>query len=87
MQNQLKNYLKKYIEENNIDTIITSGPPHSLHLIGLQLKKDLGVKWFADFRDPWTTIGYHKSLKLSSSIHLKVFLTILGLRVFLNFNM
>jgi glycosyltransferase involved in cell wall biosynthesis len=59
-------YLKKYIEENNIDTIVTSGPPHSLHLIGLQLKKNLGVKWFADFRDPWTTIGYHKALKLSS---------------------
>jgi glycosyltransferase involved in cell wall biosynthesis len=59
-------YLKKYIEENNIDTIVTSGPPHSLHLIGLQLKKDLNVTWFADFRDPWTTIGYHKALKLSS---------------------
>ncbi|MDN3676564.1 glycosyltransferase family 4 protein [Flavobacterium paronense] len=59
-------YLKKYIEENHIDTIVTSGPPHSLHLIGLQLKKDLNVKWFADFRDPWTTIGYHKALKLSS---------------------
>jgi glycosyltransferase involved in cell wall biosynthesis len=60
------NYLKKYIEENNIDTIVTSGPPHSLHLIGLQLKKELNIKWFADFRDPWTTIGYHKALKLSS---------------------
>ncbi|MGC4040189.1 MAG: glycosyltransferase family 4 protein [Flavobacterium sp.] len=59
-------YLKKYIIENNIDTIVTSGPPHSLHLIGLELQKDLGVKWFADFRDPWTTIGYHKALKLSS---------------------
>jgi len=59
-------YLKKYIIENDIDTIVTSGPPHSLHLIGLQLQKDLGVKWFADFRDPWTTIGYHKALKLSS---------------------
>ena len=59
-------YLKKYIEENNIDTIVTSGPPHSLHLIGLQLKKDLNVTWFADFRDPWTTIGYHKALKLSN---------------------
>ncbi len=59
-------YLKKYIEENNIDTIVTSGPPHSLHLIGLELKKELNVKWFADFRDPWTTIGYHKALKLSS---------------------
>ncbi len=59
-------YLKKYIQENNIDTIVTSGPPHSLHLIGLKLKEELDVKWFADFRDPWTTIGYHKALKLSS---------------------
>jgi galactitol-specific phosphotransferase system IIB component len=59
-------YLEKYIQENNIDTIITSGPPHSLHLIGLELKQKLNVKWFADFRDPWTTIGYHKSLRLSN---------------------
>jgi galactitol-specific phosphotransferase system IIB component len=59
-------YLEKYILENNIDTIITSGPPHSLHLIGLKLKQNLNVKWFADFRDPWTTIGYHSALKLSS---------------------
>lgn len=59
-------YLKKYIRENDIDTIITSGPPHSLHLIGLHLKKELNLKWLADFRDPWTTIGYHKALKLSA---------------------
>ncbi|MFD1604942.1 glycosyltransferase family 4 protein [Flavobacterium artemisiae] len=59
-------YLEKYIQENNIDTIVTSGPPHSLHLIGLELQKKLKVKWFADFRDPWTTIGYHKALRLSS---------------------
>jgi len=58
-------YLKKYIQESNIETIITSGPPHSLHLIGLDLKKQLNVNWIADFRDPWTTIGYHKELKLS----------------------
>ena len=59
-------YLEKYIKENNIDTIVTSGPPHSLHLIGLELKEKLNVKWFADFRDPWTTIGYHKALRLST---------------------
>jgi galactitol-specific phosphotransferase system IIB component len=58
-------YLEKYISENGITTIITSGPPHSLHLIGLELKRKLNVKWVADFRDPWTTIGYHKALKLS----------------------
>ena len=59
-------FLKKYIQEHQIDTLVTSGPPHSLHLIGLQLKKELNVTWLADFRDPWTTIGYHKALKLSS---------------------
>jgi len=58
-------YLEKYIQENDIDIIVTSGPPHSLHLIGLELKQKLNVKWFADFRDPWTTIGYHKALRLS----------------------
>ena len=59
-------YLEKYIADNNIDTIVTTGPPHSLHLIGLALKYKTNVRWFADFRDPWTTIGYHKALKLSA---------------------
>ena len=57
--------LSDYIQQENIDTIVTTGPPHSLHLIGLKLKEKLGVKWLADFRDPWTTIGYHKQLKLT----------------------
>ena len=59
-------FLEKYISENGITTIITTGPPHSLHLIGLELKRKLNIKWVADFRDPWTTIGYHKALKLSN---------------------
>ncbi|MCZ8169584.1 MAG: glycosyltransferase family 4 protein [Flavobacterium sp.] len=58
-------FLKNYIEKEGITTIITSGPPHSLHLIGQQLRASMNVKWIADFRDPWTTIGYHKALKLS----------------------
>lgn len=61
------NYLSTYILDFNIDTIITSGPPHSLHLIGIQLQQKLGVKWIADFRDPWTSIGYHKQLKLTKT--------------------
>jgi glycosyltransferase involved in cell wall biosynthesis len=59
-------YLSKCIKENGIETIITSGPPHSLHLIGLKLKEKHNLQWLADFRDPWTTIGYHKTLKLST---------------------
>lgn len=59
-------YLEKYITDNNIDTLITTGPPHSLHLIGLGLKEKLNLRWIADFRDPWTSIVYHKELKLSA---------------------
>lgn len=61
-------FLEKYLEENKIDTIVTSGPPHSLHLIGLGLKNKLPhLKWIADFRDPWTEISYYKHLKLTKS--------------------
>ena len=61
-------FLKEYLTENHIDTIVTTGPPHSLHLIGLELKKELpNLKWIADFRDPWTEISYYKHLKLTSS--------------------
>ena len=53
---------KEVIKEHKIESIITTGPPHSTHLIGLKLKKQLGVKWLADFRDPWTEIFYNKDL-------------------------
>lgn len=64
-------YLKSYLASNPVDVIISSGPPHSLHLIGLELKKKTGIPWVADFRDPWTSIGYHKKLKLSKNSQLK----------------
>lgn len=61
-------FLKKYLKENHIETIVTTGPPHSLHLIGLGLKKKFpDLKWIADFRDPWTEISYYKHLKLSKN--------------------
>lgn len=60
-------HLEQYLKDNTIDCIITTGPPHSLHLIGLALKKkNPNIKWIADFRDPWTEISYYKHLKLSS---------------------
>lgn len=64
-------FLSNYIQENHIETIITTGPPHSVHLIGLALKKKHKLQWIADFRDPWTTIGYHKALKLSNYARLR----------------
>jgi glycosyltransferase involved in cell wall biosynthesis len=64
-------FLETYIKEHSIDVLITTGPPHSLHLIGLALQEKVGVKWVADFRDPWTTIGYHKDLNLSPKAEQK----------------
>lgn len=61
-------FLEQYLKEHKIDVMVTSGPPHSLHLIGLNLKKKLpNLKWVADFRDPWTEISYYKHLKLTKS--------------------
>lgn len=57
--------LVKYLKENQVDVIVTTGPPHSAHMIGLSLKRKLGIPWLADFRDPWTNIDYYKELKLS----------------------
>lgn len=65
------NYLKSVLEKEMFDVLITTGPPHSLHLIGLELQKSVGVKWIADFRDPWTEIGYQKKLKLTQSSRQK----------------
>ena len=50
---------KKIINENNIDMIFTSGPPHSVHLIGNSLAKKTGIKWVTDFRDPWVDSFYY----------------------------
>ena len=59
------------VADGDIGTVITTGPPHSIHLIGLGLKKQLGLNWIADFRDPWTSIGYHSKLRLTKSSQRK----------------
>lgn len=60
--------INNLIISNQIDTIITTGPPHSLHLIGMNIKKQHpNIQWLADFRDPWTTIGYQSQLYMSIS--------------------
>jgi glycosyltransferase involved in cell wall biosynthesis len=58
-------FLKKYIDNNAVDLIVSSGPPHSMHIIAFLLKKNLNIPWVADFRDPWTNIDYYKDLLLT----------------------
>ncbi len=57
--------LKKYLKDNPVDLMITTGPPHSVHVIGYELKKITNTKWMADFRDPWTNIDYFHQLPLT----------------------
>lgn len=57
-------YLRQYIADCPVDAIVSTGPPHSMHLIARKLHKKTGIKWIADFRDPWTGIYYFKHLPL-----------------------
>lgn len=59
-------FLKRHLSEHHYDAIITTGPPHSVHLIGMKLKEYFpNQPWVADFRDPWTQISYYRHLKLN----------------------
>ena len=62
-------FLSDYVQHNHIKVIITTGPPHSIHLIGLKLKnKYPDLRWLADFRDPWTEWGMWDSLMVSQPV-------------------
>lgn len=58
-------YLTKYLEDNPVDAIVSTGPPHSMHLIARELHRRTGIRWVADFRDPWTEIFYFKHLPMT----------------------
>ncbi len=59
-------FLKKYLKDNPVDLIVSTGPPHSMHMIALGIKKHFpNLPWVADFRDPWTNIDYIDDLMLT----------------------
>lgn len=63
-------FLDSFLRDNGIDIVITTGPPHSVHLIGQRLKKkNPKLKWIADFRDPWSEWGMLLSFKLTKWAH------------------
>jgi glycosyltransferase involved in cell wall biosynthesis len=74
-------FLKEYLRDHPVDWIISTGPPHSVHIIARNLKRKLGVRWLADFRDPWTDIDYFHRLPLtpvSYARHRKLESTVLS---------
>ena len=58
-------YLKKYLKEHPVDLIVSTGPPQSMHIIGMKLSRETRLPWIADFRDPWTKIFYFKHLSMT----------------------
>ena len=65
-------FLKKYLKEHPVDVIVTTGPPHSMHLIGEKLSRATGLPWIPDFRDPWTKMYYLKYLPLTSPVRKRL---------------
>lgn len=69
-------FLTNYLILNKVYAIISTGPPHSMHLIALGVKKNIPtLPWVADFRDPWTNIDFYKELNLTfiaDRIHRKL---------------
>ena len=59
-------FLTRWLDEHPVDLIVSTGPPHSMHLIARELKKRTGLPWVADFRDPWTDIDFYHELFLSA---------------------
>jgi glycosyltransferase involved in cell wall biosynthesis len=57
---------KEFLKENKIDAVVSIGPPHSSHLIGLKLSKRFSIAHIPVFIDPWVDIVYYKNLKRSS---------------------
>ncbi len=58
-------FLKKWLQENPIDALVSTGPPHSMHNIALKVSRVTGIPWLADFRDPWTNIDFYPELMLT----------------------
>lgn len=60
-------FLEGFIRDNRIGVIVTTGPPHSMHLIGARLKRKMpSIRWIADFRDPWSQWGLLDSVMAST---------------------
>ncbi|MEO1075377.1 MAG: glycosyltransferase [Bacteroidota bacterium] len=64
-----------------IDAVLTSGPPHSAHLIGRALHRKFGTPWVADFRDPWARHALAEVLPmtgLANSLDRRIEQSVLG---------
>lgn len=64
-------FLTDLVKSGQFQAVITTGPPHSVHLIGRELKRKTGISWIADFRDPWSQWEFLDTLPMSSFVRRK----------------
>tara|TARA_B100000508_G_scaffold140085_2_gene140040 strand:+ start:53909 stop:55219 length:1311 start_codon:yes stop_codon:yes gene_type:complete len=57
--------LNNWLQHNSVDAIVSTGPPHSTHLIAMNASQKNNIPWLADFRDPWTQIDFYDKLMLT----------------------
>jgi len=64
-------FLENYLRHNPVDILVSTGPPHSMHIIAMKVAQKTKLPWIADFRDPWTNIDFYQELKLSANADRK----------------
>ncbi len=64
-------FLTDLVKSGQFQAIITTGPPHSMHLIGRDLRRKTGVFWLADFRDPWSQWEFLDKLPMQNYVRKK----------------
>lgn len=68
-------FLLEYLSARPVQAVISTGPPHSMHLIAMKVCRRLHLPWLADFRDPWTNIDFYRDLRLTAradALHRKL---------------
>ncbi len=56
---------EELLQQEKFDAIITNGPPHSVHIVGLRISKKYKIPHISVLIDPWTDIAYYRGIKRS----------------------
>jgi glycosyltransferase involved in cell wall biosynthesis len=64
-------FLIRYLKDHTVHLLVSTGPPHSVHLIACEVSERMDLPWVADFRDPWTRIDYYQDLMLGARANRK----------------
>lgn len=61
-------FLTNLVKNGQFQAVVTTGPPHSIHLIGRDLKRKTGIFWLSDFRDPWSQWEFLDKLPMQNLV-------------------